>query len=81
MFITRKYPRMLEGLLENLLLLIIIFGTPVGILIGGLLEKLLFGDRLDKMGGMMPFLRVSGYAFLWWWFCMWFSVDVLGRSF
>ena len=72
---------MLEGTLDNFFLMIIIFGTPVGMFIGFRLEKLLFGDRLEKVGGMMPFLRFGGYALLWWWFCMWFSVDVLGRSF
>jgi len=29
------------------------------------------------MEGMMPVLRYGGYAFCWWWFCLWFISDVI----
>ena len=72
--------KMLEVILDSLIPMVIIFGTPVGVLIGVRMEKLLFGDRLDKIGEMMGVLRICGYALLWWWFCVWLFVDVLGSS-
>lgn len=68
---------MFEGTLDNLMLMVLIFGTPVGIFIGLSIEKLIFRDRLSKMEGMMPVLRYGGYAFCWWWFCLWFISDVI----
>ena len=34
----------------------------------------------EKIGEMMGVLRICGYALLWWWFCVWLFVDVLGSS-
>jgi hypothetical protein len=67
-------------MINSLLLFTVIFGKPVGVLIGQRIEKISIGDRLDNIHGILPFLRIGAYALLWWLVCMWFFVDFLNVS-
>tara|TARA_B100000780_G_scaffold220896_1_gene159951 strand:+ start:395 stop:574 length:180 start_codon:yes stop_codon:yes gene_type:complete len=58
-----------------------IFGTPVALVLFFEIEKMLFGKSSNKSEGLLPWLKMGVYCILWWWFCMWFFVDFLGRSF
>lgn len=68
--------RMFEGIFNNFALLIMIFGTLPAALSGVEIEKLIFGKRHTE-----SIVRFGIFAFLWWWFCAWSFVDVLGMSF
>ena len=63
---------------KTVLLIISIFGVAPWIAICFGIQRKIFGDRPEKMAGLIPLLNIGVYGLLYFWFMMWFLVDVTG---